>query len=200
MKEMIGNDTRKPMKIMFIVMVFISSFILPFVFIIIFQDILFFSESQWFFNAPFLSYVLLIGGMMLLAILLSVDEFIKSKRNDRDLKTGPWMVFLSVALSSLCFVLGIFHYYYFDDEGLHFNQVTSLQELDVQWNEIDEVIQVTTRENNMEVYKEHIFITKDGLQLIIPHNYDFMMNRKKIITLAENNGARISEQFVEPSS
>lgn len=198
-KNMIGYDT-KPLKISFIVICFISSFIFPFIFVLIFQDIFFFSRSHWFFKAPFTSYALFFGGMMAMAILLTVDEVVKSKRIDYGKKTGPWLIILSFVAASIFSVFSINNYYFFDDDGLHYNTAFELDQKDLNWDKVKIVEQVTTRKNNMEVFKEHIFITEDGREYIIPYDRDFMEKRHEIINNYEANGAKIVRRFEEPKS
>lgn len=199
MQGMIGTDN-KPLKLSFIVICFICSFIFPFVFVFIFQDIFFFSRDHWFFRAPITSYILFFTGMMLLAILLSLDEWVKSKRLDHGKKTGPWLMLASIVVSMWFIVFSVNNYYYFDDEGLHYNKMFSLEQDDLPWNEISTVEQVTTRHNNMEVFKEHVFITPNGDRFIIPYEPEFRNHRSRIIALSKRHGAKIVERFEEPKS
>jgi len=196
MQKIIGYD-KKPLKISFIVIFFISSFFMPFVLVILLHDVLHFSKSHWFFRAPFSAYVLGFSGLLLLSILLTLDEIIRSKREDDGKKTGPWLIFVSIILSIICYVYAANNYYFFDDEGLHYNKMFELNQRDLYWDDFEKVEQVVTRENNMEVYKEHVFFTKEGEEFVIPYEPEFRSHRSEILYLIERTNTPIVERFVE---
>lgn len=196
MQRMIGYDT-KPIKISFIVICFICSFFMPFVFVILLHDVFHFSQTHWFFRAPFSAYVLGFSGLMVLSILLTTDEIIRSKREDAGKSTGPWLIIASFLISIICYVFAANNYYFFDDQGLHYNKMFELNQRDLNWDEFEKVEQIVTRKNNMEVYKEHIFITKQGEEFVIPYEPDFRNHRTQIISFIERTNTPIKERFVE---
>ncbi|KGX86986.1 hypothetical protein [Pontibacillus marinus] len=196
MQKMIGYDT-KPLKISFIVVSFISSFFMPFVFVILLHDVFHFSKSHWFFRAPFSAYILGFSGLFLLSMFLTLDEMIRSKREDTGKSTGPWLILLSFIISVTCYVYAANNYYFFDDKGLHYNKTFELSQRDLNWDDFSKVEQIVTRENNMEVYKEHIFITKSGEEFVIPYEPEFRDHRSKILYLVERTNTPIVERFVE---
>lgn len=195
MQKMIGYDT-KPLKISLIIISLICSFFMPFVLVILLHDVFHFSKSHWFFRAPFSAYVLGFSGLFLFSFLLALDEIIRSKREDIGKRTGSWLILLSFLVTVVCYVYAANNYYFFDDKGLHYNKIFELSQRNLEWDDFSKVEQIVTRENNMEVYKEHIFITKEGEKFVIPYEPEFRNHRSEILYLIERTDTPIVERFV----
>ncbi|MCD5325595.1 MULTISPECIES: hypothetical protein [Pontibacillus] len=197
MKAMIGQDT-KPIKVGMIVIFVIGSFFFPLFLVIFFQDIFFFSREHIYFQPLFAAYAFFFAGSMLMASTVVLDLLYNSKRENKNLKHRPWMFFIGIPVVILTCALGVNSYFYFDPEGLHFNEAFTLERHDMEWGDIEEVIKVTTRENNTITLKEHEFIGKDGTRFTVQNDRDFFDYRNKIYAYIEANDVPMRTIFIEP--
>jgi hypothetical protein len=145
-----------------IVIFFLSSLFMPFVFIFWLQDLLYHSKSHWVFIAPSTSYICFFIGMLLIPIALTIHLILKSKS---ERKWIGWMTGLLLVCSIPFFALGVSTYYYLDDEGIHVNELMSLEETDYRWDTMKELKEVWVLDNGVSRLNEYIMIAEDNTEI-----------------------------------
>ncbi|MCE7791943.1 hypothetical protein K8O68_05855 [Salipaludibacillus sp. CUR1] len=170
------------------------SFFAPVVLIQFVQEILHFSYDHWLFTAPRRAFQTVMGAMILLpalAVAYFIVRHMLYKKNS-SFKAGG--IFLAGALFSLPMVLaGLNHYYYFDDTGLHYNSLSSINETVYSWDDISAIEPVSIN-NGGRLTFQYIFIFKTGDEVIIEGTDDFLRYREKIYERVKDNGGDILER------
>ncbi|GAE27419.1 hypothetical protein JCM9140_3566 [Halalkalibacter wakoensis JCM 9140] len=118
----------------------ITAFFLPVIVVLFVQDMLFFSADHWTFIRPAAAYIGFGSGMILIAIVLFSFLLTKmySEKKDKPYKwTGFHLVFLFMVVP--LFVFSIYHYAYFDEQGVQGNSFWSLSETRISWEDVEEV-------------------------------------------------------------
>jgi hypothetical protein len=177
-----------------IIILFISSFLLPFVIIFWLQDLLFHSKSHWLFTAPSSAYVSFFIGMLLIPTALSIHLFIKSKYAA---KWIGWVTGLLMLASIPFWCLGVTDYYYFDDEGIYYNKLLSLEETEYRWDDMKELKEVWVLDNGVSRLAEYVLITKDNTELNV--TADFRQSEIKFRTydILEKHQVKITNNHLE---
>jgi hypothetical protein len=147
-----------------IIILFISSLFMPFVFIFWLQDLLYHSKSHWIFLAPSSAYISFFIGVLLIPSALTIHLIIKSKSEQ---KWIGWLTGLLLVCSIPLFVLGVSNYYYLDDKGIHVNELMSLEETDYRWDTMRELKEVWVLDNGVSRLNEYIMITEDNTEIIL---------------------------------
>ncbi|MCE7792953.1 hypothetical protein K8O68_11050 [Salipaludibacillus sp. CUR1] len=155
------------------VLMIISAFILPIVFVMLLQDIFFFSRSHWIFSTPASAYIIFGAGMLWVPLVLIAFLSIKVWVEKRE-KTirFVWVYGLSLMLCLPLFALGVSNYYYMDDQGIYYNDLASFSESGFLWDDITTVKRTYTSPDNSSVaaVEAYTFITKTGEEVEIPYH------------------------------
>jgi hypothetical protein len=171
--KLINTESEKWTKGLYamIIILFFNSFLMPFVIIFWIQDLLYHSKSHWLFNAPPSAYISFFIGMIIIPIALSIYLVIKSKL---EWKWIGWVTWLLILCSVPFSLLGITNYYYYDDEGVHINEILSLEEKDYQWEKMKELKEVWVIENGVTRLTDYVLITEDDTEMNL--SADFSRN------------------------
>ncbi|MBU9720798.1 MULTISPECIES: hypothetical protein [Bacillaceae] len=164
------------------IIIIISCVFLPVVMIYIMQDVLFFSRSNWFLSAPTSAYFMFGFGMLWIPIILTALVITKMvlEKSGKQFKL-TWLFSLLMLVFIPIMGLGIYNYYYFDDDGIHYNHLSTYSETSYYWNEIQEIQPIEVENNNGTTsIHEYIFITENGDEITIPYHNDIITNRVRL--------------------
>ncbi|MBM7097455.1 hypothetical protein JSY36_17105 [Bacillus sp. H-16] len=196
-KWKIDPDQLNMVLVILSVMIFLSSFMLPLVFILILQDVFYFSRDHWIFVAPRSAYYTF-GAGMLWTVLIMVAYMIVSHLRDRakkETKHGWAFVLAGLLFIPIC-TLGVTNYYFIDDEGFHINELTSYQADHYPWGSIEEV--QTYGEENGDYYTHFVFRTENNDTFTLTYDHNLASMRRNIFRTLEAHGAEILEhQLIE---
>jgi hypothetical protein len=172
-----------------IFILFLSSLFMPFVLIFWLQDLLYHSKSHWVFIAPSTAYISFFIGMILIPTTLTIHLILISKLKQ---KWIGWVTGLLLVCSIPFFALGVSTYYFLDDEGIHVNELMSLEETDYRWDTMKELKEVWVLDNGVSRLNEYIMITEDDT--LINLSVAFREHHIKIKTyqMLEQHGVKIT--------
>lgn len=174
----------------------ISALFIPFIFIFIAQDILFHSRDHWYFGTPVSAYLLTGVGMLTLPVIAIVYSLLRMVRFTTVQRSGfiGLVLFFMIASGIPFYVLGIHSYYYFDDEGVHKNEITTTELTSFEWEEIGYFIPEVSEESNISSYEAYHFIDQNEVLMTIPYKHEFSHLRRTIIQKVESNGGKALER------
>jgi len=158
---MIIEKNRKQYQIGPIIILFLSSFIAPVIFLYPVQELLFRPKETYFFDPFFTAYIILMVVMIMLAVTLLVNFLVNPKtKKGKIIQRG--IVGTSFVISGAVIFLCINNYQYIDTKGLHMNHFFSLQEDYISWEDIVKVEQTIVEKNGVSVPEKLIFTLQDG--------------------------------------
>jgi uncharacterized membrane protein len=181
-----------------VLILFFSSFFMPFVMIFLLQDFLYHSSSHWLFIAPGSAFLTFFIAMITIPIILAIYLHAKTKSDEKWIR---WVTCLIILSTIPFFLLSISNYYYFDDKGIHYNYLMSLGETDYQWENMMELKEIWVLENGVSRLDDYLLVLEDHteLRLSAAFNKDFNL-KNKVYHILENNGIKLSsnrEQLYE---
>jgi hypothetical protein len=177
------------------IILYISSAFIPFVIVASFQSMVYYSRSQWFFSTPFSAYISFMFGMLYIAVLLTIYLILRQKWEGTAFKLTIGLLAL---VSIPVFVLSLTNYYYIDDEGIHYNQLTGFQEAEYKWEELDAVNVIYRNHQGTTSYYQYKFELKDGSTVTLPYNDKFAENRRRINAKIEQYQIKLKDNFDNP--
>jgi hypothetical protein len=172
-----------------IFILFLSSLFMPFVFIFWLQDLLYHSKSHWVFIPPSTAYISFFIGMILIPTTLTIHLILKSKLKQ---KWIGWMTGLLLICSIPFFALGVSTYYFLEDEGIHVNELMSLEETDYRWDTMKELKEVWVLDNGVSRLNEYIMITEDETELDVTAAFKEHHIKIKTYQMLEQHGVKIT--------
>jgi hypothetical protein len=172
-----------------IFILFLSSLFMPFVFIFWLQDLLYHSKSHWVFIAPSIAYISFFIGMILIPTTLTIHLILQSKLKQ---KWIGWVTGLLLICSIPFFALGVSTYYFLDDEGIHVNELMSLEETDYRWDTMKELKEVWVLDNGVSRLNEYIMITEDDTELDVTAAFKEHHIKIKTYQMLEQHGVKIT--------
>jgi hypothetical protein len=172
-----------------IFILFLSSLFMPFVFIFWLQDLLYHSKSHWVFIAPSTAYISFFIGMILIPTTLTIHLILNSKLKQ---KWIGWMTGLLLICSIPFFALGVSTYYFLEDEGIHVNELMSLEERDYRWDTMKELKEVWVLDNGVSRLNEYIMITEDDTELDVTAAFKEHHIKIKTYQMLEQHGVKIT--------
>ncbi|MDQ0351371.1 hypothetical protein J2R98_001185 [Alkalibacillus filiformis] len=173
----------------------ICSVILPVPVIMLVQDLLFFSYDQTSFIRPTEAYLGFGGAMLLIALILFSFLFTKMYYDKKDKEYNLTAVHLVLfVLSIVLLILPIYHYHYFDDQGVHSNTYWTFSEESIAWDDITEV----SREVNEEDYAVLSYtFSNDEQSITIPFDYSDNDTNRTINYAVDAFNWDVEDEFVE---
>ncbi|MEH7309184.1 hypothetical protein V7137_29535, partial [Neobacillus drentensis] len=151
----------------YIIILFISSLFVPFIAVASYQSMVYFSRSHWFFSTPFSAYFTFMGGMIYLAVMLTIYLIFRQCWESLWFK----MIMVVMLLVSIpAFVCSLTNYYYLDNDGIHYNTLMGLKEKEYRWDRIAKVhIEYRNHQGTTSFY-QYIFEMPDGSEITIPNS------------------------------
>ncbi|WP_132371409.1 hypothetical protein [Melghiribacillus thermohalophilus] len=172
---------------------FICSFIFPFIILYITRDSFFRPDTYWIFESPFAAYILLMMGILFISIGLFLFLSVKKRQG----KALAWVSFtISLFISLTLMIISVFNYYYFNEKGLYYNHLFSIKESHYGWDDFEKMIQVSEKEKGTTRLKELIFVTSDGREISFPFQDHFWSHLNKINSLLQRSGVPVEEQTI----
>ncbi|SDZ16967.1 hypothetical protein SAMN05421736_10754 [Evansella caseinilytica] len=169
------------------------------VFIIVLQDIIYFSRSHWFFNAPVTAYLTFGAGMLWIPFVLIaylITRLWKEKKG-KELKHS-WIFSVLLLVSIPICASGTANYYYMDDAGVYYNQLFSYSETSYKWEDITEARRMMQKGGGTRSITEYVFVTSSGDSVSIPYDQDVAKYSRVIRQILEENGVQIEDIEVAP--
>ncbi|RHW41571.1 hypothetical protein D1B31_07585 [Neobacillus notoginsengisoli] len=198
MSNLVSNTEKRPVLVVtWAIILFVSSFFMPYVIVFLIHNSFFQSREQWLFEAPGSGYLTFMIGMIWIPIVMILHVIIQSKYKVK------YMRLISMALISLSIpflLLGATHYYYIDNNGLHFNELKTFNKTSTyEWSSLKEVKQVyAERKEDGSVYFDHYeFITGDNKQIIIPYEVGLRNVEAHILEKLKENHVKVSDNYLD---
>ncbi|AHN23998.1 MULTISPECIES: hypothetical protein [Lysinibacillus] len=152
---------RKHNQIAVIIVLFLSSFIAPFILLFPIQELLYRPNDYYLFETTFKAYIILMIALIGMATVLLVNIIIvpktkKGRNIQRAIVGTSWLLVL------LFLFLCINHYQIMDEKGLHMNAFFSVQEDLTSWEEIIKAEQTNVQKDGVTKPDKLIFTLHDG--------------------------------------
>ncbi|AVK97796.1 hypothetical protein FCT18_02650 [Lysinibacillus sphaericus] len=152
---------RKHNQIAVIIVLFLSSFIAPFILLFPIQELLYRPNDYYLFETTFKAYIILMIALIGMAMVLLVNIIIvpktkKGRNIQRAIVGTSWLLVL------LFLFLCINHYQIMDEKGLHMNAFFSVQEDLTSWEEIIKAEQTNVQKDGVTKPDKLIFTLHDG--------------------------------------
>ncbi|WP_053365120.1 hypothetical protein [Bacillus sp. FJAT-27245] len=196
-KVVLKNEKSPMLIVVWAIILFICSSFMPFIIVFMIQSYFFKSPNQWLYIAPGEGYITFMAGMFWISIVMFLYVFIQSKFHVKFIK---WIALGLLTLSIPLFMFGSNHYYYFDETGLHYNELNSFnQTTTYDWASFKEVKQVyANRPTNNARYLDHYeFIMPDNRRIVIPYDSDLRRSEKRILVKLERSHVKVTDNYYE---
>ncbi|ETI67767.1 hypothetical protein [Neobacillus vireti] len=194
-----GHTERGPALLISTIILFLSSFFTPFLLLGLVQDTLYHDRrSQWFFISPPSAYVACLIGMLWIPIVLTLHLIIQNKYEFKKMK---WVTLLLILLSVPVLMGGITNYYYFDEKGVHYNSLNTLNEKTNEWSKLQEVKIVYSKNESTNAIQldEYQFITEDKKVITVPIRAEFKAYENLILAKLKENNVKVTDNYAEQS-
>ncbi|ETI68202.1 hypothetical protein [Neobacillus vireti] len=177
------------------IILYISSLFVPFVVVASFQSLVYYSRSHWFFSTPFSAYITFMCGMLFIAVIFTVYLIFRERFEGRTFK---WVIAVLLIVSIPAFVQSLTNYYYLDEDGIHYNALTSFKEKEYKWDEITKVQVVYRNHQGTTSLYQYKFEDRDGGVVTLPFN-DYLSDHKwQIEGKIEENNIPVKDNFKNP--
>lgn len=177
------------------IILFISSFFVPFVIVASFQSMVYFSRSYWFFSTPPSAYFTFMVGMVFIAVILTFYLFFRQKWEGTKFK---WITALLILGSIPAFIFSLTNYYYLDDDGIHYNGLTSLKEKEYQWSKMVRIHIVYKNHQGTTGLFQYKFEMADGKKITLPFNDKLSEHKFRIEEKIIEHKILIKDNFKNP--
>lgn len=197
MSNLIVKTEKGPTLLVWTIIMFLSSPISPFLLLGLIQDSIYHDRrSQWFFIAPPSAYIACLIGMVWIPIVLTLYLII---RNKYEIKKMKWVTLFLIFLSIPVLLGGITNYYYFDEKGVHYNSLNTLNEKTNEWSSLQEVKKVYSKNEatNAIHLDEYQFITDDKKVITVPIRAEFKAYENLILAKLKENNVKVTDNFAE---
>ncbi|MFD1020689.1 hypothetical protein [Thalassobacillus hwangdonensis] len=186
------DERRRQILLTIAIILFISSLLIPFVVVFLLQDLFFTDRSQWFFITPTTAYITFMAGMMWPAIVIFIHLLIQTKYN---FKSYKWVSIALIPLSIPVLLFGLTNYYYFDDQGINYNHLTTTNQMTYEWDGFKEVEKIYSKEDGTTTLVEYRFLTKKDEEIFVPVNMDFRNYQSRILKYLEENKVKVIDSI-----
>ena len=151
----------KQYQIGLIIILFLSSFIIPVIFLYPIQELLYRPKEYYFFDSFFTAYITFMVVVIMLAVTLLVNFLVTPKTTKKkNIQRG--IVGTAFVIAAALIFLCVNNYQYIDAKGFHMNHFFSLQEDYTSWEKIVKVEQTIVEKNGVSVPDKLIFTLRDG--------------------------------------
>nr|WP_263326213.1 hypothetical protein [Neobacillus sp. Marseille-Q6967] len=177
------------------IILYVSSLFVPFVVVASFQSMMYVSRSQWFFETPLSAYIGFMVGMLIIALTLTLYLIFRLRSNKRILKV---IVGSLILLTIPVFIFTSTSYYYLDDKGIHYNNLTSLKEKEYKWEDVDTFHKVYRNHQGTTGYYQFKFEMVNGEMVTIPFSDKVRENQSKIEEVVNKFKIKVKDNFDNP--
>lgn len=190
------ETSRKQTQIAIVIVLFLSSFIAPFILLFPIQELLYRPSEYYLFETIFKAYIVLMIVLIVMAIILLVNILIVPKT-----KTGRTIQRTIIGTSWLLVLLFLFlcinHYQIIDEKGLHTNPLFSLQENVTSWEEIVKAEQTNVQKEGVTKPDKLIFTLTDGTSIEQSLSTKLIKAKPYINLELSKNGVTIENVYEE---
>lgn len=175
------------------ILLILTAFFLPGIFVMFIQDMLFYSREHWSFLRPSEAYVGFGAAMIWIAVVLLSFLFTKmySERKNTMYKLAGLHVLL-MAFAPLLFALSIYHYAYLDESGVTGNDFWTFAEEHIAWDDVEEVTRLVD-EGNKAVLS---YTFSDGeTSITVPYNSREYETRRAILSVVQMYEWEVTDVF-----
>ncbi|WHY84653.1 hypothetical protein QNH39_18625 [Neobacillus novalis] len=197
MSNLIVKTEKGPSLLVWTIILFFSSPITPFLLLGLIQDSIYHDRrSQWFFIAPPSAYIACLIAIIWIPIVLTLHLIIQYKYEFKKMK---WVTLFLIFLSIPVLLGGITNYYYFDEKGVHYNSLNTLNEKTNEWSHLQEVKIVYSKNEATNVIdlNEYQFITDDNKVITVPISGEFKAYENLILAKLKENNVKVTDNFAE---
>ncbi|MDD1501982.1 hypothetical protein PVA17_04260 [Lysinibacillus sp. CNPSo 3705] len=193
---MTSESHNKQYQIGVIIILFLSSFIAPFIFLYPIQELFYRPKEYYFFDPFFTTYIVLMVVLIMIAVMLFINFLVTPKtKKGKNIQRG--IVGSSFVLASALIFLCINNYQYIDTKGIHMNYFFSLQEDYTSWEDIVKVEQTILAKNGVSIPEKLIFTLQDG-SIIEQSLTEKLSSAKQFINKELSNyGLKIENKYSE---
>jgi hypothetical protein len=177
------------------IILYICSFIAPFVLVSTYQSMVYFSRTYWFFSTPFSAYITFMSGMLYIAVIITLYLIFRQKWEGAKLKWSTGFLLLFGIPALIC---SLTNYYYLDDVGIHYNALNGIEEKEYSWEKIDKVHIVYRNHSGTTGLYQYKFEMLDGTLVTIPYNDKLAEHKFKIEEIIINNKITVVDNFKNP--
>lgn len=177
------------------IILYISSLFVPFIVVATFQSMVYYSREQWFFSTPFSAYITFMGGMLFIAIVFTFYLIFRGRWEGRTFK---WVIGILLITSIPAFVFSLTNYYYLDDEGIHYNYLTSIKETEYKWDEITKVDVVYRNHQGTTDLFQYKFEKADGSKVILLFDQYLSEHKLRLEEKIKENDIPVKDNFKNP--
>ncbi|MGE7949401.1 hypothetical protein [Lysinibacillus sp. NPDC093688] len=179
-----------------IIILFLSSFIAPVIFLYPVQELLYQPNDSYFFDPFFTAYIILMLVFIMLAVTLLVNFLVNPKtRKRKNIQRG--ILGTSFVIAGALIFLCINNYQYIDPKGLHMNHFFSLREEYTSWEEIVKVEQTIVEKNGVSVPDQLIFTLRNGSTIEQSLSGKLSSAKQYINQELSNYGLKIENKYSE---
>lgn len=190
-KKKMESD-HSPLLIAIAVVSALSTIFVPYLFIFILQESIFYSKENWYIGTPWSAYFIFAGGLLWISLILTVYLILKNKL---DIKIKKWIVTSLLLFSFVFFTLGVSNYYVFKKDGLYYNHILSVQETHYGWDEFVELVYLYEEKNGITELNNIHLVTQDGKVINIRYDHKFRRNRLRVIMSLQKNDVVFVKQI-----
>lgn len=158
----------------------LSCIFLPFIAIYSYQDIFINNFESWLFGTSTYTYFMFAGSLIWFSIIIIIFLVYRSKMqmNERKAKYLPFLFLLIPGL--VVILISLNHYFYLNDEGIHYTSLTNLQIQHYQWEDVVEAKQHQKVNNGVMVEGNLEFTFQNGESFHLPVTREVQLNKRKI--------------------
>jgi len=191
-----ASDEENSVKLVaYTIILFISSIFVPFVIVSSYQSMVYFSRSYWFFSTPSSAYITFMGGMIFIAVILTIYLIFRQKWEGKKLK---WITAILILASIPAFILSLTNYYYLDNDGIHYNGLTGLKEKEYRWSKMDMVHIIYKNHQGTTIIFQYKFEMADGNKITLPFNDKLSENKFRIEEIIKEYKIPVKDNFNKP--
>ncbi|MGE7672728.1 hypothetical protein ACQKMV_03935 [Lysinibacillus sp. NPDC094403] len=193
---MTKESKSKQYQIGFIIILFLSSFIAPVIFLYPIQELLYRPKDYYFFDPFFTAYIMMMVVLIMLAVTVLVNFLVTPKtKKSKNIQRG--IVVTSFVIAGALIFLCINNYQYIDTKGLHMNHFFSLQEDFTSWEDIVKVEQTIVEKNGVSSPDKLIFTLQDGATIEQSLTGKLSSAKQLINEELSNYGLKIENKYSE---
>lgn len=190
-----STEEKHVILVAYTIILYICSIFVPFIAVPSYQSMVYYSRSQWFFSTPFSAYITFMGGMIYIAVILTLYLIFRQRWE------GIWfkVVLGAMILASIpAFISSLTNYYYLDNEGIHYNTMKSLKEKEYRWDRISKVHILYRNHQGTTSFYQYRFEMPDGSEITIPSNDKLVEHKWRVENKIKENKIPTTDNFKDP--
>ncbi|WP_066061841.1 hypothetical protein [Neobacillus soli] len=183
------------MLVVYTIVLYLSSLFVPFVVIASYQSTFYFSRAQWFFSTPFSAYITFMGGMLFIAVILTIYLIFRERWEGPRFK---WITGILIIASIPAFIFSLTNYYYLDEDGIHYNSLMGLKETEYKWEEITKAQKVYRNHQGTTSLLQYNFEIGDSGKVTIPFNDKLSEHKWQLEEKLKENNIPMKDNYKNP--